>query len=135
MWALLLKPSVFLEDLALKERILIVLSRKLGASVVLECVLAPVAAVATSALRIPTIGIGAGPFCSGQAIHDGFKLFLGLRPKFKRERESIRETKHQWSRVLLNDEASGSRGGGGGSVKIGGGGGGGGMKRGHRQRW
>ncbi|KAI8012952.1 hypothetical protein LOK49_LG05G00724 [Camellia lanceoleosa] len=36
-------------------------------SVVLECVLAPVAAAAaTFALRIPTIGIGAGPFCSGQ---------------------------------------------------------------------
>lgn len=35
-------------------------------SVVLECVPAPVAAAATSALKIPTIGIGAGPFCSGQ---------------------------------------------------------------------
>jgi len=35
-------------------------------SVVLECVPPPVAAAATSALRIPTIGIGAGPFCSGQ---------------------------------------------------------------------
>lgn len=35
-------------------------------SVVLECVPAPVAAAATSALQIPTIGIGAGPFCSGQ---------------------------------------------------------------------
>ncbi|GMH21724.1 hypothetical protein Nepgr_023566 [Nepenthes gracilis] len=41
-------------------------------SVVLECVPAPVAAAATSALRIPTIGVGAGPFCSGQALvyHD-----------------------------------------------------------------
>nr|AAK91889.2 Ketopantoate hydroxymethyltransferase family protein [Solanum demissum] len=41
-------------------------------SVVLECVPAPVAAATTSALRIPTIGIGAGPFCSGQALvyHD-----------------------------------------------------------------
>ncbi|KAF8379597.1 hypothetical protein HHK36_029038 [Tetracentron sinense] len=41
-------------------------------AVVLECVPAPVAAAATSALRIPTIGIGAGPFCSGQVLvyHD-----------------------------------------------------------------
>ncbi|KAK4794918.1 hypothetical protein SAY86_012912 [Trapa natans] len=41
-------------------------------SVVLECVPAPVAAAATSALNIPTIGIGAGPFCSGQVLvyHD-----------------------------------------------------------------
>lgn len=43
-------------------------------SVVLECVPAPVAAAATSALRIPTIGIGAGPFCSGQ-VSSLFHLF------------------------------------------------------------
>ncbi|KAI8008379.1 hypothetical protein LOK49_LG07G00974 [Camellia lanceoleosa] len=35
-------------------------------SVVLECVLAPIAAATTSALQIPTIGIGARPFCSSQ---------------------------------------------------------------------
>lgn len=35
-------------------------------SVVLECVPAPVAAAVTAALKIPTIGIGAGPYCSGQ---------------------------------------------------------------------
>ncbi|KAI8023357.1 hypothetical protein LOK49_LG03G01683 [Camellia lanceoleosa] len=35
-------------------------------SVVLECVLAPIAAAATFALHIPTIGIGVGPFCIGQ---------------------------------------------------------------------
>ncbi|XP_051143919.1 3-methyl-2-oxobutanoate hydroxymethyltransferase 1, mitochondrial-like [Andrographis paniculata] len=41
-------------------------------AVVLECVPAPVAAAATTALKIPTIGIGAGPFCSGQVLvyHD-----------------------------------------------------------------
>ncbi|CAL5423071.1 unnamed protein product [Camellia sinensis] len=35
-------------------------------SVVLECVLAPVAAAATFALRITIIDIGVGPFCIGQ---------------------------------------------------------------------
>ncbi|KAK8913847.1 hypothetical protein KSP39_PZI024325 [Platanthera zijinensis] len=41
-------------------------------AVVMECVPAPVAAAATSALQIPTIGIGAGPYCSGQVLvyHD-----------------------------------------------------------------
>ncbi|XP_039143915.1 3-methyl-2-oxobutanoate hydroxymethyltransferase 2, mitochondrial-like [Dioscorea cayenensis subsp. rotundata] len=41
-------------------------------SVVLECVPAPVAAAVTAALKIPTIGIGAGPYCSGQVLvyHD-----------------------------------------------------------------
>ncbi|KAK1364300.1 3-methyl-2-oxobutanoate hydroxymethyltransferase [Heracleum sosnowskyi] len=41
-------------------------------SVVLECVPPPVAAAATSALKIFTIGIGAGPYCSGQVLvyHD-----------------------------------------------------------------
>ncbi|KAI7997066.1 T-complex protein 1 subunit beta [Camellia lanceoleosa] len=35
-------------------------------SVVLECVLASVAAAVTFALRIPTIDIGTRPFCIGQ---------------------------------------------------------------------
>ncbi|GAB2238043.1 hypothetical protein Droror1_Dr00015945 [Drosera rotundifolia] len=41
-------------------------------SVVLECVPPPVAAAATSARKVPTIGIGAVPFCSGQVVvyHD-----------------------------------------------------------------
>ncbi|CAK9309782.1 unnamed protein product [Citrullus colocynthis] len=41
-------------------------------AVVLECVPPEVAAAATAALRIPTMGIGAGPFCSGQVLvyHD-----------------------------------------------------------------
>lgn len=45
-------------------------------SVVLECVPPPVAAAATSALNIPTIGIGAGPFCSGQVRFD--TLYTGF---------------------------------------------------------
>ncbi|WCJ37801.1 3-methyl-2-oxobutanoate hydroxymethyltransferase [Euphorbia peplus] len=47
-------------------------------AVMLECVPAPVAAAATSALRIPTIGIGAGPFCSGQVTPRFCKQYAGL---------------------------------------------------------
>jgi 3-methyl-2-oxobutanoate hydroxymethyltransferase len=41
-------------------------------SLVLECVPAPIAAAVTRTLSIPTIGIGAGPRCSGQVLvyHD-----------------------------------------------------------------
>lgn len=35
-------------------------------AIVLECIPAPIAAAVTKALNIPTIGIGAGPQCSGQ---------------------------------------------------------------------
>ncbi|CAD6233532.1 unnamed protein product [Miscanthus lutarioriparius] len=46
-------------------------------AVVLECVPAPVAPAATAALQIPTIGVGAGPLCSGQALvyHDLLGMF------------------------------------------------------------
>ncbi|MCH5276527.1 MAG: 3-methyl-2-oxobutanoate hydroxymethyltransferase [Desulfovibrionaceae bacterium] len=52
-------------------------------SIVLECVPAPVAAAVTARLRVPTIGIGAGPDCDGQVLvfHD----LLGLsdfHPRF-----------------------------------------------------
>ena len=46
-------------------------------SVVLECVATPVASTVTSALQIPTIGIGAGPFCSGQ-VSFGLLFFMAL---------------------------------------------------------
>ncbi|KAL5571293.1 hypothetical protein UlMin_020890 [Ulmus minor] len=58
-------------------------------AVVLECVPAPVAAAVTSALKIPTIGIGAGPFCSGQVLvyHDLLRMLqhphhAKVTPKF-----------------------------------------------------
>ncbi len=53
-------------------------------SVVLECVPAVVARIITSRLRVPTIGIGAGPDCDGQVLvlHDLLGLTAGRRPKF-----------------------------------------------------
>lgn len=52
-------------------------------AVVLECVPAPVAAAVTARLRIPTIGIGAGPDCDGQVLvfHDLLGLG-GFKPRF-----------------------------------------------------
>ncbi len=53
---------------------------------VLEMVPAALAADITSALRIPTIGIGAGPDCSGQVLvlHDMLGVYPGKTPRFAR---------------------------------------------------
>src|SRR5216110_1088522 len=53
-------------------------------SIVLESVPAPVAALATERLSIPTIGIGAGADCDGQVLvlHDVLGLFGDFKPKF-----------------------------------------------------
>lgn len=55
-------------------------------ALVLEGIPAELAARATESLTIPTIGIGAGPDCSGQVLvfHDVLGLTEGHRPKFVR---------------------------------------------------
>jgi 3-methyl-2-oxobutanoate hydroxymethyltransferase len=56
-----------------------------GASMlVLECVPWKLAALLTETLRIPTIGIGAGPFCDGQVLvfHDMIGFSFQKAPKF-----------------------------------------------------
>jgi 3-methyl-2-oxobutanoate hydroxymethyltransferase len=53
-------------------------------AVVLEAVPAALAARITEALRVPTIGIGAGPDCDGQVLvyHDLLGLYEGRAPRF-----------------------------------------------------
>jgi 3-methyl-2-oxobutanoate hydroxymethyltransferase len=53
-------------------------------AIVLESVPIEVAAEATKAVRVPTIGIGAGPACDGQVlvIHDMLGCSTGYMPKF-----------------------------------------------------
>jgi 3-methyl-2-oxobutanoate hydroxymethyltransferase len=55
-------------------------------AVVLELVPAPLARIITQRLRIPTIGIGAGPDCDGQVqvFHDLLGLFEDFVPKHAR---------------------------------------------------
>ncbi len=55
-------------------------------SMVLEAVVPDVAKEITESVRIPTIGIGAGPHCDGQVlvISDMIGLFEEFRPKFVR---------------------------------------------------
>jgi 3-methyl-2-oxobutanoate hydroxymethyltransferase len=56
-------------------------------AVVVECVPADTAAKITEALKIPTIGIGAGAACDGQVLvaHDMLGLFDDLRPRFVKQ--------------------------------------------------
>jgi 3-methyl-2-oxobutanoate hydroxymethyltransferase len=55
-------------------------------SVVLETVPAALASKITQQLRVPTIGIGAGPYCTGQVqvVHDLLGLFQDFKPKHAR---------------------------------------------------
>jgi 3-methyl-2-oxobutanoate hydroxymethyltransferase len=60
---------------------------ELGAfAIVLECVPAPLAQEITQALRVPTIGIGAGAGCDGQilVLQDLLGMNMDFRPKFAR---------------------------------------------------
>ena len=58
-----------------------------AAMLVLEMVPASLAARVTDALRIPTIGIGAGAQCDGQVLvlHDMLGVYPGRRPRFVKD--------------------------------------------------
>ncbi|HND53371.1 MAG TPA: 3-methyl-2-oxobutanoate hydroxymethyltransferase [Pirellulaceae bacterium] len=63
-------------------------------SVLLECIPAPIAAEITKLLRVPTIGIGAGPDCDGQVLvsHDMLGLTSGYVPRFVKPYAQLRST-------------------------------------------
>jgi 3-methyl-2-oxobutanoate hydroxymethyltransferase len=62
-------------------------------AVVLESIPRELAARITAELKIPTIGIGAGPDCDGQVlvIHDLVGLSFGHKPKFTRRYANVGE--------------------------------------------
>ena len=63
-------------------------------AVVLECIPREVAATVTRSLPVPTIGIGAGPDCSGQVLvlHDLIGLSDGRVPRFVRSYANVQDT-------------------------------------------
>ncbi|GAB6183767.1 3-methyl-2-oxobutanoate hydroxymethyltransferase [Thermodesulfovibrio hydrogeniphilus] len=62
-------------------------------AIVLEVIPTELAKQITESLEIPTIGIGAGPYCDGQVlvIHDILGLFERFTPKFVKRYANLRE--------------------------------------------
>jgi len=60
-------------------------------AVIIECVPSNLGAKITEALKIPTIGIGAGPHCDGQVLvfHDIVGLFDRFKPKFAKRYANV----------------------------------------------
>ena len=56
-------------------------------SILLECIPSVVASAITKALKIPTIGIGAGPGCDGQVLvfQDLVGTFTKFKPRFVKQ--------------------------------------------------
>src|SRR5262250_1324907 len=79
-------------------------------AVVLEAVPRELAAQITRELRIPTIGIGAGPDCDGQVlvIHDLLGLTFTPRPKFARQYANVKQIISGAVREYCNDVRSGA---------------------------
>lgn len=78
-------------------------------SIVLESVPRELAARITQELRIPTIGIGAGPECDGQVLvlHDLLGLTFGSLPKFARRYANLAEVIARAASEFSEDVRSG----------------------------
>lgn len=78
-------------------------------SLVLEAVPWALARLITERVKIPTIGIGAGPYCDGQVlvVTDMIGLSLGISPKFSKRYTNIAEQIEQAARAFLSDVKGG----------------------------
>lgn len=79
-------------------------------SIVLESIPREIAALITRELRIPTIGIGAGPECDGQVLvfHDFVGLSLEHTPKFARRYADLAGAISEAARRFAEDVQDGS---------------------------
>ena len=78
-------------------------------SIVLEAIPSAVAEQITESVRIPTIGIGAGPACSGQVLvwHDLLGLLPGPPPRFVKQYANLGETIRTALEEYVSDVRSG----------------------------
>jgi 3-methyl-2-oxobutanoate hydroxymethyltransferase len=78
-------------------------------SLVLEAVPAELARTVTQALRIPTIGIGAGPHCDGQVlvVHDMLGLTTGRVPRFVKRYANLGEQAVEAMRAFAREVGEG----------------------------
>jgi len=78
-------------------------------AVVLEAIPADVAADITADLKIPTIGIGAGPHCDGQVLvsYDAFGLFDEFVPRFVKRYCNLGEQMVEGARAYAQDVQEG----------------------------
>jgi 3-methyl-2-oxobutanoate hydroxymethyltransferase len=79
-------------------------------AIVLEAIPAVVAERITQAVRVPTIGIGAGPACSGQVLvwHDLLGLIPGPTPRFVKQYASVASTISDALRTFADEVRSGA---------------------------
>ncbi len=79
-------------------------------AMVLECIPVEIAAQITESIRIPTIGIGAGPKCDGQilVLHDLLGLSAGRVPKHVKAFAKLRTAVEQAVRGYCEEVGAGS---------------------------
>ncbi len=79
-------------------------------SIVLECVPRKISAKITKRLKIPTIGIGAGPDCDGQVLvlHDLLGLTAGYIPRFAKSYVNLRQIVADAAAQYRNEVRDGS---------------------------
>jgi 3-methyl-2-oxobutanoate hydroxymethyltransferase len=87
----------------------IVLQEAGAFALVLEKIPAQLAQQITSKLTIPTIGIGAGPYCSGQILvtHDMLGLYEDFKPRFVRKYASLTDVISEAFRHYIADVRAG----------------------------
>ncbi len=78
-------------------------------SLVLEAVPWALAQLITERVKVPTIGIGAGPYCDGQVlvVTDMIGFSLGISPKFSKRYAHVAEEIERAAKEFLNEVKSG----------------------------